>query len=269
MLPFFAHDPFKSYYTALTDSDLRNYMRHLFIALAHLHDNGVMHRDVKPNNFLYNRKEGKYLLVDFGLAQDDASRQKRGRTPKAASISALGQTRPPVAGGTPRLALPGFGTARRLSSHAGTPPVRMVNVSRAGTRGFRAPEVLLRSVQQTVAIDVWSAGIILLSILSGRYPFFQAPEDMSALVEMSCVFGSKPLIALADSLDRCLELPDEHAPMELASLCRQLRGTGPPGDGRPVISDSAYDLLVACLTLNPSSRMSAKDALQHEYLRQP
>jgi serine/threonine protein kinase len=40
---------------------------------------------------------------------------------------------------------------------------------RGGTRGFRAPEVLLRCVKQTVAIDIWSAGVILLSILSARF----------------------------------------------------------------------------------------------------
>ncbi|XP_076316158.1 cell division cycle 7-related protein kinase-like [Tachypleus tridentatus] len=44
---------------------------------------------------------------------------------------------------------------------------------RAGTPGFRAPEVLLKYKAQTTAIDVWSAGVIFLSLLSGSYLFFE------------------------------------------------------------------------------------------------
>ena len=46
------------------------YMRSLFLALAHLHHHGVIHRDVKPSNFLYAQENGgRAVLLDFGLAQ--------------------------------------------------------------------------------------------------------------------------------------------------------------------------------------------------------
>jgi len=73
-------------------------------------------------------------------------------------------------------------------------------VSRAGTRGFRAPEVLMRVQQQTTALDIWSAGVILLCILSGRYPFFNAPDDLTALAEIAAVCGSSELMAAATAL---------------------------------------------------------------------
>lgn len=67
-----------------------------------------------------------------------------------------------------------------LKSNSSVNPVQLISLVnqkqkvkrpvplRGGTRGFRAPEVLLRCTKQTVAIDIWSAGVILLSILSAR-----------------------------------------------------------------------------------------------------
>ena len=45
----------------------------LLRALAYVHSHGIIHRDVKPANFLFDRRHRKFALVDFGLAQ--------GRTP--------------------------------------------------------------------------------------------------------------------------------------------------------------------------------------------
>ncbi|MBN2058510.1 MAG: protein kinase [Candidatus Saganbacteria bacterium] len=36
--------------------------------LADLHDKGIVHRDVKPNNALFNEKTGALILLDFGRA---------------------------------------------------------------------------------------------------------------------------------------------------------------------------------------------------------
>ena len=60
------------------------------------------------------------------------------------------------------------------------------NASRAGTPGFRPPEVLAKSIVQTTAVDMWAAGIIFASLLTGRYPFlpFRSENDLTALVEI-------------------------------------------------------------------------------------
>ena len=50
------------------------YMRSLFISLAHLHAHNIIHRDVKPSNFLYAPEGGgRAVLLDFGLAQKASS----------------------------------------------------------------------------------------------------------------------------------------------------------------------------------------------------
>lgn len=40
--------------------ELQRYMRALLTALRHVHSFGVIHRDVKPSNFLYERETNKY-----------------------------------------------------------------------------------------------------------------------------------------------------------------------------------------------------------------
>ena len=73
------------------------------------------------------------------------------------------------------------------------------NAPRAGTPGFRAPEVLLKCPNQTTAVDMWSAGVILLCILSGRYPFFRAHDDLTAMAQIVGLKGSKECTEAARS----------------------------------------------------------------------
>ena len=53
----------------MTKREMKLYMFQLLIALAYLDELGVMHRDVKPSNFLWDRKSKRGTLVDFGLAE--------------------------------------------------------------------------------------------------------------------------------------------------------------------------------------------------------
>ena len=54
----------------MTVNSIACYMRSLFVSLAHLHHHGIIHRDVKPSNFLYAPENGgRAVLLDFGLAQ--------------------------------------------------------------------------------------------------------------------------------------------------------------------------------------------------------
>ncbi|MES1918871.1 hypothetical protein MHBO_000766 [Bonamia ostreae] len=50
------------------DMEIRNYLFQLLKALDHTHKNGIVHRDVKPVNVIYEARTSEMRLVDWGLA---------------------------------------------------------------------------------------------------------------------------------------------------------------------------------------------------------
>lgn len=64
----------------MTMDDIRCYISELLIGLRSTHEKGIMHRDVKPGNFLYSNKTKKGYLADFGLAQQSSIYQETQET---------------------------------------------------------------------------------------------------------------------------------------------------------------------------------------------
>ncbi|KAL8178333.1 UNVERIFIED_CONTAM: Cell division control protein 7 [Gekko kuhli] len=95
---------------------------------------------------------------------------------------------------------------------------------RAGTPGFRAPEVLTKCPTQTTAIDIWAAGIIFLSLLSGRYPFYKASDDLTALAQIMTIRGSKETIQAAKTFGKSILCSKEVPAQDLRKLCERLSG---------------------------------------------
>ena len=48
-------------------------MKNLLSALSYMHKEGVMHRDIKPNNLILRKNETDtdIVLIDFGLAEHE------------------------------------------------------------------------------------------------------------------------------------------------------------------------------------------------------
>ncbi|CAG5896936.1 unnamed protein product [Menidia menidia] len=461
VMPYMKHQAIVDIIGSLSFEEVRLYIYQLLKALKHIHQFGIIHRDIKPNNFLYNRDSKTYALVDFGLAQGTADtkiellkvvRQRlsqkgggstvkqeaaqRGKAPprlvpkttstaptplslpprqsvppssssssntptsssacrkalvkKARAVSATSYSlteHPKDLTGLRKVQRPVFGE-RNLNSCTPAPsatklsvckkelvklsktenpasrrpppatwnplPVktqtgvqkpqktvqqgltcnchftdRVCNICmarkqqvapRAGTPGFRAPEVLTKCPDQGTAIDVWSAGVILLSLLSGRYPFFKASDDLIALAQIMTVRGSRETIQAAKAFGKAVVSSRELPRQDLRTLCETLRGRKPSLDDKIILSpedrrdlaappqksqsdvsahrdgadpehsisketaarfsnqtvsveedergwdrvpDEAYGLLDRLLDLNPSTRITAAQALQH------
>ena len=47
----------KDYVRDVKIEEVKDYMKNLFLALKSVHDHNMIHRDVKPSNFLVNRNK--------------------------------------------------------------------------------------------------------------------------------------------------------------------------------------------------------------------
>ena len=54
-----------------------------------------------------------------------------------------------------------------------------------------APRITLIDV--FLAIDVWSAGMILLFFLTGKFPIFNSNDDTEALIEIAAIIGRRKM----------------------------------------------------------------------------
>jgi serine/threonine-protein kinase len=125
---------------ALTIRDAVRIAREIASALAHAHQHGVLHRDIKPDNVLLSGRSGgrsgtpsfHAMVTDFGIARSIAP-----------------------------------------SGSASLRPSRMV----AGSPPYMSPEQAAGHVTADWRSDVYSLGCVLYEMLAGRQPFTGTTSD--------------------------------------------------------------------------------------------
>ncbi|KAI8619945.1 kinase-like domain-containing protein [Chytriomyces sp. MP71] len=246
-LPYYHFDDFREFIESNPSiSELSSYMRALMIGLRGIHEEHILHRDIKPTNFLYNRKYKTGVIVDFGLAQQVPSKRLVMK-----DVEELQATFYRPAGY--------FETDKR-------PSIRGAN--RAGTRGFRAPEVLLRVVQQGTGVDIWAAGVILLCAVTRTYPFFQSNDDLDALLEITAIYGTHDMkrVALANNRRMHITLPYPKRGVSFEEIVTKLNPHFKKLEGMDEEKKSLFHFLRSCLCLRWDDRVTAIQALESAFL---
>ena len=136
-------------------------------ALAHAHEHGIVHRDLKSANVVIT-PEAQVKLIDFGIAVPLSSTDAEAVT-------------------------------RTQESPVSSAPV--------GTLAYMAPEVL-NGQEATPRSDIWSLGVLLYEMASGRLPFEgETPLDVVSAItkETPRALPSRVSAGLRGIVQRCLQ----------------------------------------------------------------
>ncbi|XP_047251314.1 cell division control protein 2 homolog A isoform X3 [Capsicum annuum] len=123
------------------------------------------------------------------------------------------------------------------------------------TLWYRAPEILLGSRHYSTPVDVWSVGCIFAEMVNQR-PLFPGDSEIDELFKIFRVMGTPN----EDTWPGVTSLPDYKSafpkwpPKDLGVIVPNVDGAG-------------FDLLGKMLCLDPSKRITARNALGHEYFK--
>ncbi|EDQ92589.1 uncharacterized protein MONBRDRAFT_19272 [Monosiga brevicollis MX1] len=148
-----------------------------------------------------------------------------------------------------------FGLARVMDDHIDYSGMLTEYVA---TRWYRAPEVMVSAKAYTRALDMWSVGCIFAEMLNNR-PLFPGKNYVDQLNRILEIVGSP-------SSEDLRAIPNEKSRRYVASLPQ--RDPVPYSELYPDASEAAISLLGQLLEFNPSKRITAADALEHDYFEE-
>ncbi|EDR11088.1 uncharacterized protein LACBIDRAFT_247842, partial [Laccaria bicolor S238N-H82] len=215
---------------------VRAYAHQLFLALSLLRKANIMHADIKPDNILVNENKTVLKLCDLGSASDASENDV-----------------------TPYLV----------------------------SRFYRAPEIIL-GVPYDPSLDIWSIGCTLYELYTGKilFPGRSNNQMLLLMMELKGRFNSKVIkkAAFGDTYfddmggfesvekDR-ITGNDVVKKVHISKPTRDLRARLMPPASVKMKDDenkmivSFIDLLDKCLSLDPSRRITPREALAHPFIR--
>ncbi|CAK0785347.1 hypothetical protein CVIRNUC_008554 [Coccomyxa viridis] len=237
----------RSGYLPFHVSLVRSFGQQLLESVAYLHDLELIHTDLKPENI---------LLVSLEHSKQAGSRSSSRSLPENSDIKVID-----------------FGSATFKDQY---------HSSIVSTRHYRAPEVIL-GLGWSFPCDIWSVGCILVELTTGD-ALFQTHENLEHLAMMETVLGRIPesMAAAANENARRyfthrrdrwqLDWPggasSRRSVRSVARLAplKSLLGKQSDKSLRHYL-DALVDLLKRMLEYDPDKRITAREALRHDFFR--
>ncbi|MGH7163031.1 MAG: protein kinase domain-containing protein, partial [Planctomycetota bacterium] len=186
-------------------------------AMGYAHNKGVIHRDLKPSNVMVG-KFGETYVMDWGLAKVLGRPDTRDLRLRKEPGSTLTQVR-----------------TDRIEDLARTPdsPLMTMDGTVVGTPSYMPPEQAEGRVDELdPRADVYSAGALLYTLLTGQMPYAPPTAKMNAYMVLQCLLAGPP--------QRVHEI-DRTVPAELAAICEKAMARE-PGERYPDMMRMAEDL---------------------------
>ncbi|KAF9875641.1 hypothetical protein CkaCkLH20_07022 [Colletotrichum karsti] len=191
-------------------SEVKTLLRQLAAGIAYLHDNWILHRDLKTSNLLLNNR-GQLKVADFGMAR-----------------------------------------------YVGDPAPKLTQL--VVTLWYRSPELLLGARTYGRAVDMWSVGCIFGELLT-REPLLQGTNEVDQVTKIFELCG----VPTQETWPSFRSLPNARS----LRLPNNSLATGPMIRAKfTTLTNAGCALLNDLLSLNPDSRPSAKEMLDHKYFRE-
>lgn len=211
IFPYVENVYYKDFIRNRTFLQIKQYMFSLLEALNHLHVHKYVHRNIKPSNFLWDPIKEKGVLVGFGLVQE-CNEEDFFYSESDEKISCCDKTH----------------LNNQNNTYFVNDGMEMYStIARIKTKGFRAPEVLFNSKILTSAMDIWSAGVIFIVLLTKNYSLFTEEYDSDVLDSMEVIFGTEEFKKAAKIYEKVYE-PDNsdfHDKLGLEVLLSSMNGT--------------------------------------------
>ena len=151
-----------TYFGALDRSTARFYIAELVLAIEHLHSLGIVHRDIKPDNILLDRK-GHIKLSDFGLSKVKILHKY---SHAEANKSEFRKFDPYIEDHKKK-------TELKLEYEIKSPKKKGSNSKKTrnkpvlGTPDYIAPEILNGTDVKDTGVDWWTVGVLLFEFITG------------------------------------------------------------------------------------------------------
>ncbi|XP_076098270.1 MAPK/MAK/MRK overlapping kinase-like isoform X1 [Mytilus galloprovincialis] len=123
------------------------------------------------------------------------------------------------------------------------------------TRWYRAPECLLTDGYYTYKMDMWSVGCVFFEILS-LHPLFPGSNEVDQIAKIHDILGT-PDPSVLNKLKKSRGMNFNFPSKKGSGIERLL----------PHVSTDAVELIYQMCTYDPDERMSAKQALRHQYFK--